>query len=37
MRLHYLPGTAAMRAVDLRGPRTALEEQGLPLPEFALA
>jgi hypothetical protein len=37
MRLHYLPGTAAMRALDLRGPRTALEEQGLPLPEFALA
>jgi glutathione S-transferase len=31
LRAHWL------RALELRGPRTALEEQGLPLPEFALA
>ena len=29
LRAHFL------RALELRGPRTALEEQGLPLPEFA--
>ncbi|HEY7536420.1 MAG TPA: glutathione S-transferase family protein [Gaiellaceae bacterium] len=29
LRAHWL------RALELRGPRTALEEQGLPLPEFA--
>jgi glutathione S-transferase len=31
LRAHFL------RAIELRGPRTALEEQGLPLPEFAHA
>jgi glutathione S-transferase len=31
LRAHFL------RAIELRGPRTALEEQGLPLPEFAQA
>jgi glutathione S-transferase len=31
LRAHWL------RALELRGPRTALEEQGLPLPDFAAA